>query len=857
MPFGDKIVNLVQALIFILDTKYKILDTNNSMKFISLDIETTGFDGHVDDVIEFAAAIYEDGEIVDTFETLVKPNGAVPKKILAVTGINEEKLREAPTFDEVKDKIQNYVGDLDIIGHNIGFDLEFLAHKGIKFAGHKIDTWEFACTLLPKLPYYSLGYLAKILHLPSQPSHRALDDVLASVDLFAYLSNYVKSFDAELRTEIGALAAKGNSTLGVLFESTIDKRVKLRSVESIAKDAFADFDYDLPLKLPKVSEYDQYLLSPKDTVYFQKDFYTLQKQISASIAKAKITMVESGANIEPSLASLILAVYNTARSDEKTLIALRPSAFYYQDWPLIIAQLKERLPFEVKIGIWQGHRYELERKLVQQLSDQKSLNDLELNLLVKIMIWQKTGHQRDVYLSPDERSLWWQLAKTELSEEDLSALGENDVLITDQSSLLSQADLQKIVGDFAYVCLPDLSYLENRVLNLNGRRMTRGNFDRFVGSLRSFVRYHVESADQAKSGEYFRQINEVSGALNGFLLALSETYLNYKDSYGNPLLLSAKEVGGDLQARLGEVVLLLQGLKGGLAEFSYSSESRPIYTQVDKMLDDYLGWLSDLGKLSGEWQHYLSSYNDNIQIETIATEVGRHELEKLSKLSPKLIILDRVFDLSSAKKVLWPNQEVSYVRSAPPLLPEVTIDVKLPDSGRPEWEAEISQRLTEHLRERGGRTVVVLPNNKMHQTFFDLLWDLTRELKIGLVSPDTSGNALQIGEKFNGNGSAVLLSTAYHWQTKLSHARLATDYLIIAKLPFAPMSDPLLATRRANFVDDFGDFYLPRTITALRKIVAGNLNPDLKEIIFYDRKLIDKPYGQDILLAIEKGNIEI
>lgn len=490
------------------------------MKFISLDIETTGFDGRVDDVIEFAAAIYENGEVVDTFETLIKPNGNVPRKILAVTGIDEERLKAAPTFDEVKDKIQEYVGELDIVGHNIGFDLEFLAHKGIKFTGRKIDTWEFSYTLLPKLPYYSLSYLAKILHLPAKPSHRALDDVMASIDLFAYLGNYAKSLDAELQEKIKALITKTDSTLGILFESTPDKRVKLRSAESIAKDAFNDFNYDLPLKLPKVSEYDKHLLSPADTVYFSKGFYTLQKQVAAAAEDEQVVMVESGASLEPSLISLIAAIYDATRDGKKALIALRPSTFHYQDWPLIMAQLGERLPFEVKIGIWQGYRHELDPKLVQKLSAQETLNDLELGLLTKIMIWQKTGPGSDIYLSPDERSLWRQLAKTELSEEDLARLQENDVLIVDQSSLLSHANFQKIIGDFGRIYLADINYLENRVLNLGGRRVTRGTFDRFVASLRSFVRYHVESIDQPKSGEYFRQINEISGSLAGLSIIL-------------------------------------------------------------------------------------------------------------------------------------------------------------------------------------------------------------------------------------------------------------------------------------------------------------------------------------------------
>ena len=85
------------------------------------------------------------------------------------------------------------MGDAVIVGHNVGFDVGFLRaacerHGRPPLAGTVVDTVALARRLLrDEVPNCKLGTLASRLRLDHQPSHRALDDALATADLLHLL----------------------------------------------------------------------------------------------------------------------------------------------------------------------------------------------------------------------------------------------------------------------------------------------------------------------------------------------------------------------------------------------------------------------------------------------------------------------------------------------------------------------------------------------------------------------------------------------------------------------------------------------------------------------------------------------
>lgn len=147
--------------------------------YVVVDIETTGFNRHHDRIIEIAAARYEYGQQIDTFQTFVNPCMLIPSDIEKLTGITQQNVDVAPELSTIIPEFLNYIGSLPVIGHNaVSFDIPFLAEQmQVDFTNPIIDTLPMARKVYHLLPHHKLEYLKTALELNDGASHRALADV--------------------------------------------------------------------------------------------------------------------------------------------------------------------------------------------------------------------------------------------------------------------------------------------------------------------------------------------------------------------------------------------------------------------------------------------------------------------------------------------------------------------------------------------------------------------------------------------------------------------------------------------------------------------------------------------------------
>ena len=114
--------------------------------YVVFDLETTGLSPFKDEIIEIGAVkVDKEGQIVDTFTTLVKPARPVSEFIRNLTGISNEMLADAPSIYTALPRFNDFVGDAMVIGHNVTFDIAFVQQKAkiyqdIKFLNPYIDT---------------------------------------------------------------------------------------------------------------------------------------------------------------------------------------------------------------------------------------------------------------------------------------------------------------------------------------------------------------------------------------------------------------------------------------------------------------------------------------------------------------------------------------------------------------------------------------------------------------------------------------------------------------------------------------------------------------------------------------------
>jgi DNA polymerase III epsilon subunit-like protein len=158
------------------------------MQIICLDIEATGLNNETEDIIEIAAVKFSLlNDETETFHHLIHTDIEIPNLIQNLTGINNDMLKDAPKLETIQDELIKFCGDLPILGHNIQFDTGFLRQKGVEIPGTEIDTLPLSQAILKHEPSFSLEILCSKYNKSTQPSHRALDDVLANIELLKIL----------------------------------------------------------------------------------------------------------------------------------------------------------------------------------------------------------------------------------------------------------------------------------------------------------------------------------------------------------------------------------------------------------------------------------------------------------------------------------------------------------------------------------------------------------------------------------------------------------------------------------------------------------------------------------------------
>ncbi|UDY35934.1 DEDD exonuclease domain-containing protein [Dermatobacter hominis] len=161
--------------------------------FVVVDLETTGGSPTTDTITEVGAVKLRGGEVLGTFQTLVDPGRAIPPTITVLTGITQAMVAKAPRIETVLPSLLEFMGDAVVVGHNVRFDVGFLQAALERdgrppLTGPTVDTVALARRLVrDEVPDCRLGTLADRLRLSHKPSHRALDDALATADLLHVL----------------------------------------------------------------------------------------------------------------------------------------------------------------------------------------------------------------------------------------------------------------------------------------------------------------------------------------------------------------------------------------------------------------------------------------------------------------------------------------------------------------------------------------------------------------------------------------------------------------------------------------------------------------------------------------------
>jgi DNA polymerase-3 subunit epsilon len=296
-------------------------------EYAIVDIETTGGNAKGSRITEIAIVIHDGTKVIDRWETLVNPQKEIPLPIFALTGIDNDMVRNAPIFDAVSEKVLEMLTDRVFVAHNVNFDYSFVRHQleasGFKWTARKLCTVRATRKIRPGLSSYSLGNLCNSLDINIENRHRAGGDADATTILFSKLLEWDS-------------------------EGEMDKMIKKTAQ-----------DQRLPPNLPP-QDFEQ--LPEKIGVYY---FYNQVKQViyvgKAVNLKKRVASHFSGHNVNAQRQNFLKDIYGISFEvcGTELMALLLECDEIKRLWPMHNRALKR---FESKFGLYEyearnGYRY--------------------------------------------------------------------------------------------------------------------------------------------------------------------------------------------------------------------------------------------------------------------------------------------------------------------------------------------------------------------------------------------------------------------------------------------------------------------------------------------------------------------
>ena len=195
---GIKIIYGMEG--YLVNDKKEIISNFNENKdystFVVFDIETTGLSAVNDMITEIGAIKIENGKIVDTYSQLINPERPIPEKIVELTGITDEMVKDKPTIGEIIYDFKEFIGDHVLVAHNASFDAGFIREKfklyNLELNNPILDTLELSRSVFPTLRSHKLNIIANHLNVDLLNHHRAVDDAKATAEILLKIFDLLK-----------------------------------------------------------------------------------------------------------------------------------------------------------------------------------------------------------------------------------------------------------------------------------------------------------------------------------------------------------------------------------------------------------------------------------------------------------------------------------------------------------------------------------------------------------------------------------------------------------------------------------------------------------------------------------------
>lgn len=470
---------------------------------VFLDIETTGLNPDIDDIIEVAALKIEEGIETGRFSSLVRTFKKLSSRIISLTGITNEMLIAAPPQEEVLTSLIDFIGSDIIIGHNISFDVSFIEKKiGYPLNNQVFDTMELMQILKPCAKSYRLDRTPETLGITVEESHRAMSDVEAAVKVYFCCMDFLNNLDREILAKFYDLCVGRGWNFARAIVMKIEKSLLTfpgqKTDLPYAYLSSSYFEEDSLFSGLSKSNSGEELSGGLDSsnlgdllgengpfaqnteqYSFRQGQHEMLEAVVEGFKNDKHIIVEAGTGTGKSLAYLIPSVFWALENDSKVVIATHTINLQEQLWNKEIPYLKQVTGWDFQCALVKGkNNYLCLRRWEEKLAD-GSEDQEEVKFILKILTWLTetiTGDKSEINLNSSQQQFW-----QEISSDINSCLGSScpwfhkycfvikarkyaensQILIVNHSLLLADIKTDnRVLPSFDYLVIDEAHHLE-------------------------------------------------------------------------------------------------------------------------------------------------------------------------------------------------------------------------------------------------------------------------------------------------------------------------------------------------------------------------------------------------------------
>ena len=489
---------------------------------IAIDIETTGLNPREDKITEIAAVRFEDGKIIDEFQSLVNPNRPIPQNIIHLTHITNDMVRDAPQILDVIGKLAAFVGKEPLVGHNIAFDLSFLRQGGILKTNPAFDTYELASVLVPDAPRYNLAALGQQFKINVSNAHRALADCHTTIQVYNRLIKKARGLPLPLLMNLIRLGDRISWGEAQLLSQIASERLrageKASAVYAISfpsfEDSYADQERVLePNEMIRPLDSDQIAALIESDGAFSRGLSNFEQRpqqiemlraVAAGFSKGHHQLIEAGTGTGKSFAYLIPAAKWALQNGERVVVSTNTINLQDQLIQKDIPELRRLLDADVRAVVLKGKSNFLCPRNVQRLQTRGAESAEEFRVLAKIMVWLSengAGDRGTITLNgPAEREIWRRLSAETMScrpkgcpffrerrcpyfARQAEALRAHLIVVNHSLLLADMASGNRVLPDYRYAVIDEGHHLENAATGAFSKRLTKFDLTRLENEL--------------------------------------------------------------------------------------------------------------------------------------------------------------------------------------------------------------------------------------------------------------------------------------------------------------------------------------------------------------------------------------